>query len=99
MITSPSDHSSVTASGTTSCLPQPPFLHKKAKVNTSKGVNSTAEKGSNNDTQDDENTDLFIEDTFIGSTIGDESHLVEHEIASPTEDVHLRESLVSSTHC
>ena len=35
----------------------------------------------------------------IGSTIGDESHLVEHEIASPTEDVHLRESLVSSTHC
>ena len=35
----------------------------------------------------------------IGSTIGDESHLVEHEIASPTEDVHPRESLVSSTHC
>ena len=66
MITSPSDHSSVIASGTTSCLPQPPFLHTKSKVNTSKAVNSTAENVSNNDTQSEERTDLFNEDTFIG---------------------------------
>ena len=102
---------------------------------TSKSVNSTEDKISNKNTQNEETTDLFGEDTFegiylflsdikihdiqfiefwihlkcttfpvlfilgIGSTIGDESHLVEHEIASPTEDVHLRESLVSSTHC
>jgi hypothetical protein len=101
MITSPSDHSSVAANNTaSSCLPQSSFLQTKAKMATSKSVNSnTTEKVTNKSTQDKEEKDLFMADPFDGieSVIGDQSHLVEHEIASPTEDVHLRESLVSTT--
>ena len=133
MITSPSDHSSVAANNTaSSCLPQSSFLQTKAKMATSKSVNSnTTEKVNNKSTQDKEEKDLFMDDPFEGiariyntkynmlkiktlllhylrlnkilfsclgieSVIGDQSHLVEHEIASPTEDVHLRESLVST---
>lgn len=100
MITSPSDHSSVAVNAnTTSCLPQPTFLQNKGKMATSKSVNSnTTEKVTNKSTQDKEQKDLFMDDPFEGieSVIGDQSHLVEHEIASPTEDVHLRESLVST---
>ena len=67
MITSPSDHSCVTTNGATSCLPQPPFHSTKGKINTTKSVNTTAEKLSEDDLQTLEGLDLFIEDTFTGT--------------------------------
>ena len=70
MITSPSDHSSVAVNAnTTSCLPQPTFLQNKGKMATSKSVNSTNEKVSNNIiSQKEEGTDVFGEDAFGGNS-------------------------------
>ena len=67
MITSPSDHSCVTTNGATSCLPQPTFHSTKGKINTTKSVNTTAEKLSEDDLQTLEGLDLFMEDTFTGT--------------------------------
>ena len=69
MITSPSDHSSVAVNAnTTSCLPQPTFLQNKGKMATSKSVNSTNDKVSNNSiSQKEEGTDIFAEDAFEGN--------------------------------
>ena len=69
MITSPSDHSSVAANANaTSCLPQPPFLQNKGKMATSKSVNSTNDKVSNNSiSQKEVGTDIFEEDAFEGN--------------------------------
>lgn len=78
MITSPSDHSSVAANvNATSCLPQPPFLQNKGKMVTSKSVNSTNEKVSNNSiSQKEEGTDIFEQDAFEGNC----NHVLLHHI-------------------